>query len=79
MDGPVEAASIVSASGLHEALVDRQVVAYGVPPGGLGGAVVRVVLQDVVVDASQDEAMVGALQQRLGDHLDVGRRGFLGS
>ena len=58
VDGPVVAAAVLSAPILHEALIDRKVVADTVSPGARGAPVVRVVLLDVAVDVTQQQALL---------------------
>lgn len=60
---------------LDEAAVERQVVADGVLPGALVGAVIGELAHDKVVDAGQGYAARGALLDGHGDESDVAATG----
>ena len=74
MDGPVVALAVRAAAGLHEAVVERQVVAYGVAPAGAARMKVRVVVEYPLVDVGEDEALVGRAQDGERDQADVAVR-----
>ena len=69
---PVVAFSIGSPARLDEAVVQREVVPYGVPPAGSPVPEVKVVVQDVLVDVRQHQLLLRAAQDGHADQPDVG-------
>jgi hypothetical protein len=63
---------------LDEAVVERQVVADAVLPGGELTAVIGEAAADEGADTAERQALVRALQDGHGDERDVGVRGFGG-
>lgn len=59
-----------------EAVVERQVVAHGVPPAGIAATEKRELLHQVVIDLCQSEAAAAGLSDGHGDQGDVGVRGL---
>lgn len=80
MNGPVVALAVRTTSRLHEAVVQRQIVANGVAPAGSAGPEVRIVVEDVLVDVGEDELLVDGAEDGHGDQADVAvlGLGFLG-
>lgn len=76
MDGPVETTPSFGASPLDETLVGGETVADAVSPGIGGGAVVRVVVKDPLVDVGENHRFLGAAHDCLGDESDEGFAGL---
>ena len=57
VDGPVVAFAVRRSTRLHEAVVEREVVADRVAPARASVVEVRVVVQDVLVDVAENESL----------------------
>ncbi len=72
MDGPEVSTSIVSSATLDEALLGGQVMADSITPCDLGGPIIWVMLQDVVIDVSQHHLVGGSTEDGPGNELHIG-------
>ena len=57
MDGPVVAFAVRRSARLHEAVVEREVVADRVAPARASIVKVRVVVENVLVDVAKNESL----------------------
>jgi len=76
VDGPVVALAVGGAARLHEAVVEREVVADGVAPAAAARVKVGVVVEDPLVDVAEDELLLGRGQNGERDQADVAVRGL---
>ena len=72
VDRPIVAFPVGGSSCLHKAVVDGQVVPDGVSPTMTSVAEIGKVIQDVLVDVSQDELLLGRTQDSHRDEANVG-------
>ena len=76
VNGPVVAFPVGRPARLDEAVVQGEVVPYGVPPARSPVAEVKVVVQDVLVDVRQHQLLLWAAQDGHADQPDVGVLGL---